>query len=137
MAGGYTFFFERAFNAALPFLTNPVTYIVSVLIIFYFWKKDDTVLTGLYMVFLVAPIMYILIFGLAEIRANEKYEKQKWEAWAEDKCKIIEKRQGSTSLESGLGISTSGQPIVGTMTNSTPDQTAYKCDDGITYWRNN
>ncbi|MBS0984254.1 hypothetical protein [Gluconobacter cerinus] len=48
-------------------------------------------------------------------------------------CQIVEKRQGHGNA--GLGMATTGQVGV-VLGEDTPNQTAYKCDDGITYWRN-
>lgn len=57
-----------------------------------------------------------------------------WPSFAQaHHCAIVEKREGHSNQ--GVGVGTTGQ--VGVFVgNETPNQTAYKCDDGVTYWRN-
>ncbi|ECD1854035.1 hypothetical protein EWG95_17580 [Salmonella enterica subsp. enterica serovar Pomona] len=78
------------------------------------------------------PFLYLAIYSMV-VDAEKKEE---WKEWASKHCQIIEKKEGSVSLETGVGVSTSGKAGTGVFTNSTPDQTAYKCDDGVTYWKN-
>ncbi len=59
-------------------------------------------------------------------------EQREWEAFAAShNCVVVEKRQAVTS--SGYGMRPNGE--MGLITTTTPAQTAYKCDDGVTYWR--
>ncbi len=59
---------------------------------------------------------------------------QLWEKFKQDNdCKIIEKREGHST--GGLGISSSGH-VIGMMGDDVPDQVAYLCKDGVTYWKN-
>ncbi len=57
---------------------------------------------------------------------------RKWEEFIiENNCVVVERISGSTSL--GTGVSSSGQVV--TMPVHIAAKTAYKCDDGVTYWR--
>ncbi|EGJ6041370.1 TPA: hypothetical protein ACYZ5L_004012 [Escherichia coli] len=46
---------------------------------------------------------------------------------------MIEKREGYST--GGVGITTGGQMAV-IAGGGTPNQTAYRCDDGVVYWKN-
>ncbi|ECH2288268.1 hypothetical protein [Enterobacter cancerogenus] len=48
-------------------------------------------------------------------------------------CKVVQKVQGD--INTGVGITTSGK--LGVIITPESDKTAYYCDDGVTYWRNN
>lgn len=61
------------------------------------------------------------------------YKDQEWKAFASEHCQIIEKKDGQNT--SGLGVSLRGQ--IGAIYGSSSPQTVYKCDDGITYTKNN
>lgn len=55
-----------------------------------------------------------------------------WNRFKEEhNCKIVGKKDSTTSI--GVGVSSNGSagPVV--VTN--PSQTAWLCDDGITYWK--
>lgn len=57
-----------------------------------------------------------------------------WEMFVQaHHCRVVEKRQGHDNA--GLGLTTSGKMGV-LLGQDTPDQTAYRCDDNIIYWRN-
>ncbi len=128
---------DRAFDMALNILTNPVAYAVLIFIpLLYFCYGGVSFVKFLIMFVLLAPVVGLVAYGVANIYENEKRENQKWASWAKEHCKVVEKRQGNLSLDSGVGISSSGKPVVGTITSSTPDQTSYQCDDGVTYIRN-
>ena len=59
-------------------------------------------------------------------------ERSSWEQFKIDhKCVVIEKRDSQTT--SGVGFTFEGQ--VGVGFGSTPAQVAYRCDDGVTYWK--
>lgn len=72
------------------------------------------------------------IAGLVMLVAGVVQEKEDWKAYAAEHCQVVEKRDGQTTT--GLGLSMNGK--VGTFVGSTDAQTAYKCDDGVTYWKN-
>lgn len=61
------------------------------------------------------------------------YKDQEWKDFASEHCQIIEKKDGKNT--SGLGVSLRGQ--IGAFFGSSSPQTVYKCDDGITYTKNN
>ena len=80
--------------------------------------------------FLVIALVTVLIIVTID-------EQQEWETFkAKHNCKVVGKKKGHVSTSIGVGINAGGTgTIVMPITSSTPDQTAYKCDDGITYWR--
>nr|WP_241390781.1 hypothetical protein [Serratia proteamaculans] len=80
---------------------------------------------------IIGVIFVVVCIGSYYAYASGK--DQKWYAWASEHCKIVEKKEGHTSF--GVGVSTSGH--AGAFASPTPGQTAYLCDDGITYWKNN
>lgn len=59
-------------------------------------------------------------------------EAEDWRAFAAEHCQIVEKRDGQSTT--GVGLSMNGS--VGVFSGSTDSQTAYRCDDGVTYWKN-
>ncbi|EHB4028357.1 hypothetical protein Q2Q63_003810 [Escherichia coli] len=61
------------------------------------------------------------------------YKDQEWKDFASQHCQIIEKKDGQST--SGVGVSLRGQ--IGAVFGSSSPQTVYKCDDGITYTKNN
>lgn len=69
--------------------------------------------------------MFYLINGYLE-------SKDDWNKFANAHCTIIEKRDGQSN--SGVGLTLSGR--VGAFFGSSSSQTVYKCDDGITYTKN-
>lgn len=82
-----------------------------------------------------ALILSVILLASAVSMTN----KSKAEMWAQFKkdhhCKITEKREGYSS-GGGVGFSTSGHAVFISDTDGAPDQTAYLCDDGVTYWKN-
>ncbi|EAR9740267.1 hypothetical protein VJT93_004434 [Salmonella enterica] len=123
-------------NLVTDILSKPFGIIGLVLIIsFIVWRcyMEPDFIAWVFVGVIVFPLLYLLFFSWTDT----ENKKEEWNKWASEHCKIIEKRDGSTSLESGFGITTSGKAATGVFTNSTPDQTAYKCDDGVIYWKNN
>lgn len=80
---------------------------------------------------LVIFILAVIVTGFMFYSDYTKKE-QTWREWATEHCKVIEKIDGKTSV--GVGVSTSGQ--AGAFISPSSNQTGYKCDDGITYWKN-
>ena len=63
-------------------------------------------------------------------------EQSEWESFAaEHDCKVVGRMKGDVGVGVGTGIMSNGQIGTGTVVTSTPDKTAYLCDDGVTYWR--
>lgn len=89
----------------------------------------DKVLTG----FSVIGVVFIMF-----VVANQESRKEKrWQQFKVDhKCKIIGQRDGHTSYGVGTGVSGNGSVAVVMVPNSTPDQVEWKCDNGMTYWKN-
>lgn len=77
-----------------------------------------------------AAIIGGLVWLIVVVRAEEN---RQWDAFsAAHNCVVVEKRDGYTS--SGTGFTSNGKTAF--VTTSTPAQVAYRCDDGITYWKN-
>lgn len=60
-------------------------------------------------------------------------EKADWNEFASEHCKIVEKKDGQQT--SGVGVTLRGH--IGAFSGSSSSQTVYKCDDGVTYTKNN
>ena len=83
----------------------------------------------------VGFILYAAIKSDMEARAE-------WERFrVEHECHVVAKKQGTTSVGTaiGTGVGSNGQAVttVTPIVTTTPGQTAWECNDGITYWRNN
>ena len=88
----------------------------------------------------------VVVFGLIVWLAWADYKQQqaeahRWAVWSSlHNCKVVGREKGVTTTGVGTMIGTSsngGTTIIPVVTTSrTPDKTAYLCDDGITYWRN-
>jgi hypothetical protein len=79
----------------------------------------------------VLLVVLLVLAGVAGVQ-----EQKQWDAFAKaHNCKVVAKREGSTST--GVAPIIGGNGGVAVTTSSTPGQTAYLCDDGVTYWRNN
>lgn len=50
-------------------------------------------------------------------------------------CKVIAHMTGEVGVGVGTGVMATGKVGTVTMVTTTPDKTAYKCDDGVVYWR--
>lgn len=73
------------------------------------------------------------LFGLV-IAASIAEEKQ-WAQFSKSHdCKVTAKVRGDVVVGTGVGFGSKGAVPIMT-TSSTPDKTAYLCNDGITYWR--
>ncbi|EJF2737326.1 hypothetical protein M8E19_004445 [Salmonella enterica] len=120
-------------------MSNPASLTCIILVIAFLayrvYREPEFIIGIITFIFLI-PILYIALYALVEYANRDAKEAAEREQWLTQHCQIVEKREGSTSLESGLGVSMNGNVATGVFTNSTPDQTAYKCDDGVTYWRN-
>ncbi|ECN7511630.1 hypothetical protein ZH59_19505 [Salmonella enterica subsp. enterica serovar Infantis] len=129
-------------DAAIFFISlfsNPASLsciILLIAFIAYRIYREPELITWVIAFVFITPVVYIALYALTESANQDAKEAAEREQWFSQHCQIIEKREGSTSLESGLGVSANGKLATGVFTNSTPDQMAYKCDDGVTYWRN-
>lgn len=74
---------------------------------------------------LVVAVMVLVLIALvaALVQDNQNWQKFK----VEHNCKVVGKTAGTWST----GISSSGSVV----SVSTPGQTGWACDDGVTYWR--
>lgn len=102
------------------------------MIVLGIWKKDFSHFKPLLTLFVLlialgATILFTSLFF--SVKDNNEAE---WRDWAKDHCKIVAKKDGSTTT--GVGISLKGQ--AGLFIGGEPGQTGYSCDDGVTYWKN-
>jgi hypothetical protein len=81
----------------------------------------------------VAIVVVALIAALAW--AGVKKNRQ-WQAFSrEHNCQKVAVVKGDVAVGQGVVVGTSGQVGVVTTTEVSPDKTAWRCDDGVTYWR--
>lgn len=74
-----------------------------------------------------------LVAGLMLTKKNAVSDP--WQQFAQaHHCQIVQKRQGHSNL--GVAMTPTLGPMGLLLGDDTPDKTAYKCDDGVTYWRN-
>ena len=90
------------------------------------------------LVFLAVLALAALLVGAIK---GDIEERKRWEAFkVEHNCVKIAQKDGQVSTGTGLTtavdssgrVSTAVTPIVIT----TPDQVAWSCNDGVTYWKN-
>ncbi|EBW0484420.1 hypothetical protein R088_24555 [Salmonella enterica subsp. enterica serovar Heidelberg] len=80
-----------------------------------------------------ALLVIVAVIGTLSVTSGPS-EAERWAAFkVEHKCVVVEKREGYST--GGVGITTSGHMAVMTG-GGAPDQTAYRCDDGVVYWKN-
>ncbi|EUC83111.1 hypothetical protein HMPREF1570_5010 [Klebsiella oxytoca KA-2] len=78
-------------------------------------------------------LLAIMLMGFGMFAVYEP-KPDEWETFkAAHNCKVVAKRDGHSN--NGIGVTTRGSVgyIIG---DDTPDQVAYQCDDGVTYWKN-
>lgn len=93
-------------------------------------NKFSGILGGLFFLIMMGLGLYSQEFQEQKILSRA----EQWEVLKIEKnCKVVEKREGHSF--SGAGINTGGHVGV-IFGDGTPSQTAYLCDDGITYWKN-
>lgn len=79
----------------------------------------------------IAGILGMLVIA---VLAGQR-EQDEWVTWsAQHNCKVVARREGQTST--GIAPIIGGKGGVAVTTSTTSDQTAYLCDDGVTYWKN-
>ena len=129
-----------AANFFISLFSNPASLACIILLIAFIayriYREPELITWVTAFVFIAPGVFFIALYALGESENQDAKEAAEREQWFSQHCQIVEKREGSTSLESGLGVSANGKLATGVFTNSMPDQTAYKCDDGVTYWRN-
>lgn len=89
--------------------------------------RYDLILWGL--VSSCAAAIVLLVAGSIE-------EGNRWNAFKiQHNCKIVQHMRGDVAVGTGVVLMPNGQVGVVTTTSTTPDKTAWICDDGVTYWR--
>jgi len=82
----------------------------------------------------LAIVLAVLLIPISIYAAIE--EDREWQEFsAAHDCKVISKEKGHLSTGVGYGMAANGQFGAIVTTSSTPDKTAYSCNDGVTYWR--
>lgn len=95
------------------------------------------------MKYLIATIICLALgmCGVAMVKQSAE-ERKRWEAFkVNHECVIVERKDGHTNVSTAVstGVSANGTPttVVTPIVTSTPSQTAWECNDGVIYWRNN
>jgi hypothetical protein len=92
---------------------------------------DDGWLGRVVLLVIVAVVAMIPIMIYAGVQ-----EQREWDAFsAAHHCKIVAHMKGDVGVGVGTGVTMEGKVGTGTVVVATPDKTAWKCDDGVTYWR--
>ncbi|EEV2805188.1 hypothetical protein WDQ01_004462 [Salmonella enterica] len=131
--------FENVIYVGLALIAFIFLYIAIVYIVGVVRKKSDLKDTAFNMLSsILHGLSFIFVTGLVVAAAfafvfESTYKDQEWKDFASEHCQIIEKKDGQNT--SGLGVSLRGQ--IGAFLGSSSPQTVYKCDDGITYTKNN
>jgi len=78
----------------------------------------------------------ILIGLLILVVVLASKEESQWQEFkANHSCVIVAEKQGHVEVSTGWAhTSNGGGPV--TTTSTTPDQVAWQCNNGVTYWRN-
>ena len=85
---------------------------------------------GRFMLLAVVCVFVLIPLGIwASIEESRQWETFK----AAHECKVVGKKKGSTSTT--VMPIVGGNGGVGIGVSTTPDQTAWECNDGVTYWR--
>ena len=80
---------------------------------------------GLFITAVIAGLIGLMVYVAVK-------EQREWNAFAASHdCKVVAKKRGETFSTTSIGPN--GQVVI--CTGSTSDQTAYHCNDGVTYWR--
>ncbi|HBX3134720.1 TPA: hypothetical protein MHW09_25915 [Klebsiella pneumoniae] len=124
---------ENYLNILIGYLHDPLGIAcASGLVVLIVWMCYR----GLWDWVLGTALVAVFSFAILYSSADSEIKKEEWKKWAGEHCNVIAKKDGNSSIETGVGVTTNGQAATGVFTSSTSDQTAYKCDDGITYWKN-
>ncbi|EDL0577429.1 hypothetical protein CL277_22635 [Salmonella enterica subsp. enterica serovar Muenchen] len=91
-------------------------------------RRDAGIIKGFLGITLFGAVVGVVVFMFVQAQQ----EREDWKKFAAEHCKVIEKRDSQSTT--GVGLSLDGK--IGTFFGSTPSQTAYQCDDGVTYWKN-
>lgn len=93
-------------------------------------KERGGAVTGALILLAAVACVAVLAYGIhAQLEAAAA-----WHAWAAQHCKMVGHMDGDTDITVAPVVIGKGGVAVGV--TDTPDKTAYKCDDGVTYWRN-
>lgn len=75
-------------------------------------------------------LMLVIVIGMPFVMIADHEERQRWDDFkATNDCKATARIEGQS--HSTIGISTTGSVVYGVTT--TPDQTGWTCNDGVTY----
>ncbi|EIS4047329.1 TPA: hypothetical protein J4R74_001993 [Escherichia coli] len=131
--------FENAIYVGLALIACIFLYIAIVYIVGAVRKESNLKEIAFNMLSSITHGLSFIFVGGVVIAAvlafvfGSTYKDQQWKEFASEHCQIIEKKDGQDT--SGLGVSLRGQ--IGAFFGSSSPQTVYKCDDGITYTKNN
>jgi hypothetical protein len=79
----------------------------------------------------IGIILFVLFGSAAAIYLDNK-EKDEWKIFSlVHDCEVVAKKRGTSTLSPIIGSGGN----VSFVSQTTPAQTAWSCNDGITYWR--
>ena len=82
---------------------------------------------------LIATLIVVLGYLSAQASGAEQAE---WDVFAAaNNCQVVEQRAARSSTGYGYGLTAEGSYGYGVVTTHTPSEVAWRCDDGVTYWR--
>lgn len=84
-------------------------------------------------IFLGMGVVLVLIAGLIWwASASSAEHEREWQAFVEKhNCVIVERREARVTT--GYGVTANGKS--GMVTTTIPAEVAWRCDDGVIYWR--
>jgi hypothetical protein len=87
---------------------------------------------------ILSMVAFFLVFiGVVLLALSQaRQEKRAWEAFAKSHdCRVVERRKGDVDTTVAPIFDNKGGVSFATAVTSTPDKTAYLCNDGVKYWR--
>lgn len=83
----------------------------------------------------IPPALAVICATVAGIAYFRPPHVDEWARFMQEhSCRVVAKRDGQFS--SGVGVGVTNGLSLGVFSGSTSPQTAYVCDDGVTYWKN-
>lgn len=85
--------------------------------------------------FIVGLAVLAVVLVAFLVHATSQDARQWAQFKAAHECTIVEKRRGQTHVSTALVPNSQGGVSVTPVVTSTAGQTAWKCNDGVVYWR--
>lgn len=93
-------------------------------------------------ILVIGGVLAVIFFLLISVVEGAREKRAKWEAFkVENNCVLVGQKDGQTQTGFGVGTSVNSKGHASTtvtpIVTTTPAQSAWSCEDGITYWKNN